>query len=228
MAFIMLFGIHSYGFAAVEEDPFEIYFHSDGHVYISNGSDRPDTNVLWFGGSARMTQGVTQIDFQAFATFFGGLGAQEGHGWFLANPPPPVSVWFAYSVERNLWDVGSPFAHRAEPIPFPVAPTLNGGGGRSKTVIGAEIPWSQAHIAVVRPGGGIWQEVFVDGGPTDRDGVRDGQIEFSIDALQPVSAPSAVPATLEPDDLIVLLDPERFLIAVTRVDQSMIDNDRLQ
>lgn len=75
-------------------------------------------------------------------------------------------------------------------------------------------------LLVVRPGAGAWALRVRDGQETDGDGRIDGRLEGVLADMQPLADSPEPPSVLQPDDVVLALDPSAMEITLVKVPRS--------
>lgn len=186
----------------------------DGADVVASGFNSGDT-VHWFGLS-KSSIGATIQMMRWFDTQTADGGGESRFD--TGDEMPWASVWVAVDGATGDFTVAAPdeFPIRHEPMP---ASGLRTAGS---SIDGLELGMFWGSVMVVRPGDSAWVGTASDGAQTDEDGLADGIVELSIDALeaahrdagQAASAPNP-PSLLASGDLVLAFDQVEMVLFST-------------
>jgi hypothetical protein len=127
----------------------------------------------------------------------------------LGSEMTPISVWFAVDFE----DGGVTIASRGTDVremPFPWNAIPSGRGALA-------FPSERVYVALVRPKTGAWIARGHDGKDLDADGNNDGALRMDLASFSGFGGSPPPPRTLEPGDVILMVDAERLLFTTHEV-----------
>ena len=131
----------------------------------------------------------------------------------LTEGVPTMAVFFAVDLATGEGSWISPDGFEPRVLTLPSQALARGASGRFDRLARAG---SLYHAVWVRPGPepGVWQLLADDGGEQDDDGAADGSVRFALDRLQPVGESAAPPDQPAAGDLLIVMEPRSFEVAV--------------
>lgn len=128
----------------------------------------------------------------------------------LGKEMTPLFVWFAVDLE----DGGVTIASRGIDVREMVFPWNAVPFGRDALVF----PFERVYVAIVRPKAGAWIARVHDGKELDADGNNDGALRADLASLSGFGGSPPPPRTLEPGDVILVVDPEQLTFTTHQVE----------
>jgi hypothetical protein len=140
----------------------------------------------------------------------------DGDGALRIEPPdgiPAMALFLAVDLTTGEGSWLTPEGFEPRVLDLPSQALARGAGGRLNRLTRAG---SLYHAVWVRPGPepGVWQLLADDGGEEDDDGATDGAVRFTVDRLRPVGDSSAAPEQPAAGDLLIVMEPRSFEVAV--------------
>lgn len=184
---------------------------------IQIDSLEPGSSVALFGAHRRL---------EGFTTVAGGLqeilADEDGDGsvnFALENVGagvgvPLASVWIAVDLTSGLSNVAWPEEFQPSTLAEPTL-RLNTLDGAEEATEALEISGRLLEVFLVRPGSDaqVWHQSLANGGPKDRD-PDPTSMSLRLEELNALAEGTAeaapAPASLEAQDLVILLDPTRL------------------
>ena len=129
----------------------------------------------------------------------------------LGREVPLRSIWFAVDLATGETGV-------ATPPGFPLLEVDLPGEAIPAALNRLELNRRFAYLLLVRPGVGAWQLRVGDGGESDEDGEPDGTLRAALSSLTPVEEGGPPPPErFSPQDVLLIIDPERMESASVRI-----------
>ncbi|HEX2836055.1 MAG TPA: hypothetical protein VHW00_23825 [Thermoanaerobaculia bacterium] len=123
---------------------------------------------------------------------------------------PSRSVWVAIDVESGDVAVATPDGSLPATLPRPENAWL---AGQERVAISR----SYVEAVVVRPAVGAWAARLADGGSRDADSLRNGISTFRLDAMQRIGGTENGPPLAQPNDILIVADPQTLELIVSEV-----------
>ncbi len=137
----------------------------------------------------------------------------------LGRAVAAASVWIAVDVGSGAFDIATPASLELRRRAWRGQGLRKRPDGRDAI----EDLRGQAEVLVVRPGVGAWRLRLGDGGPSDEDGSADGRLEAALDRLVPLAGGPPPPKEFQPEDLVLLVDPNSLEVVTERVARRLPD-----
>jgi hypothetical protein len=134
----------------------------------------------------------------------------------LDRPVPPRSIWAAVDLKTGDFALAAPADYPLRQAAFPAGAFRPSAGGGFDRVLAPERELVMLFVA--RPTVGVWALTVWDGAPEDEDGPANHGISLAFNRMETVAASPGPPATLQPGDLVVLMDPNAMEVSVTRLE----------
>ena len=172
----------------------------------------PGGQVVWFGVARESAEGVATI---VRRDRIDTADAQGGARFDLDRDVPYKAIWVAIDLTTGTSAVATPANFPLVEVELPLSDLLPGGA--DSTVADAiQSGRDLVEVLLLRPGVGAWGLLAGRGGTNDENG-GDGPMRVSLTRLQPVGTSPASPSRLAGNDLVVLIDANRLVIARLRV-----------
>ncbi|HSN85652.1 MAG TPA: hypothetical protein VL025_02790 [Thermoanaerobaculia bacterium] len=134
----------------------------------------------------------------------------------LDREVPWKSIWVAVDLATGGYVLGTPEGFPLRERTLPEAGLVRFAEGPEALDVAGEL----AEVLVVRPGLGAWGLTAGDGGTLDDGEPGDRRVSFALPVargLDRIPGNPAAPERYRPRDLVVVVDPNRMEVAVTRV-----------
>ena len=132
----------------------------------------------------------------------------------IRRPIPRSSVWIAVDLATGDTAVGLQPGSTASEYVFNADTLKHEFTGN---IAKLDLPFLLADILLVRPGEGAWRVSAADGGRHDGDGLQNGQMTLSLEALDEIEKDKKPPHALKKGDVLVIVSPRSLRYAVIKV-----------
>jgi hypothetical protein len=189
---------------------FRITFETDA-VVISGMT--PKGQAVVFG----VTREVGEDDFHTVRRYLETLTDDDGDGivrYTVEKGIPLRSIWAAADMESGDYGAAAPEGFELQQVDWKGQGLQHLPEGKDAI----EDQRSLLELLVVRPKTGAWSVRVSDGDKTDADGAIDGRLEGVLEGMTALTVETPrPPASFEPDDLVLAIDPAAMEITMFKV-----------